>query len=149
MQTVMLDANIFDKIARDSTTQAAVKAATESAQIRVIVSPVAMQELLKSPFGGIPEFFPVEVVVDSVAVAGLAIPGLARPGDGNVFRAHIGSSRKGADAVIADSASTYADVFVSEDARCRNRLQDIHLACKCFTYAEFSEWIANVIRAKE
>ena len=143
MQTVMLDGNIFDKVAHDIATQTAIRNACESGWIRVIVSPVVMQELQQSPFGGVPVFFPVEVVVESVAVAGLAVAGLATPGEGDIFSAHLGTSRKGGDAVIADTASTYADVFVSEDSRCRNRLAVIQTACKCLTYEEFCEWIAK------
>lgn len=144
MQTVMLDGNVFDKLVPDDGTRFLIRAACEKKLVRVVISPVVMKELECSPFGGIPDFFPVDVIVESVAVAGLAIAGLARPGNGEIFSSHLGTSNKGGDAVIADSASSYADVFVSEDKRCRTRLQQICPSCKCLAYEEFRIWIANV-----
>jgi len=140
----MLDGNVFDLLKSDDDTRALIKSACEKKQIRIIISPVVMKELERSPFGGIPYFFPVEVIVESVAVAGLAIAGLAMPGNGTIFSAHLGTSNKGSDAVIADSASTYANVFVSEDSRCRTRLQQAHHSCNCLAYGEFQMWIAEV-----
>jgi len=148
MQTVMLDGNVFDLLKSDDETRALVKNACEKKQIRIIISPVVMKELERSPFGGTPDFFPVEVIVESVAVAGLAIAGLAMPGNGAIFSTHLGTSNKGSDAVIADSASTYANVFVSEDSRCRIRLQQAHRSCICLAYREFQMWIAEVSKRR-
>jgi hypothetical protein len=147
MHSLLLDCHIYDRLAIDQTTRDRVKTACAQNLIRVLVNPVILGELKSSPFGDIPDFFPLQLIADSVVVPGLAIPGLARPGKGKVFADHIGTSKQGKDAVIADSASNYADVFVSDDRRCRTRLQQIGTSCKCFTYPEFSHWIKELLQA--
>ena len=144
MHALMLDGNVFDRLAVDDATREQVSRACEAGLVRILISPVVQRELEASPFGRVPDFFPFEIVVESVAVAGLAIAGLAIPGEGKVFSKHLGNSKKGADAVIADSASAYADILVSEDARCISRLREIGGSCACLSYAEFQSWLAEV-----
>jgi hypothetical protein len=144
MHTLLLDTNIYDSLANDQATRDRVKTATEQGILRVVINSIVRDELTKSPFRGIPDFFPVELIADSVMVPGLAIPGLARPGKGNVFAAHIGNSRQGKDAVIADSASNYADIFISNDGRNRKRLQKLGTSCTCFSYHEFAHWLERL-----
>lgn len=146
MHALLLDSNIYDRLASDQTTRERIKSACAQNLIRVLINSIIRDELLSSPFQRIPAFFPVELIADSVVVAGLAIPGLARPGRGDVFAGHIGSSKKGKDAVIADSASTHADLFVSDDHRCLKRLLKLKTSCKCFTYDEFARWLEHVVK---
>ena len=144
MKTVMFDGNIFDKLRDDESMRSVVSGACKRGSIRVVISPTVMLELKSSPFRGVPDYFPVEVVAESVAVPGLAIPGLAFPGKGEVFAQHLGESRQGRDAAIADSADAYADVFVSEDWRCRKRLAGASKSCECFDFTGFAKWIAEL-----
>ena len=144
MHKLLFDSNIYDRLAADETSRERVKSACEKNLIRVLVNSIIRDELIGSPFQQIPDFFPVELIADSVIIPGLAIPGLARPGSGEVFTGHIGTSRKGKDAVIADTASNYADIFVSGDQRFRTRLQKLNTSCKCFTYDEFVLWLKHV-----
>lgn len=144
VQTVMLDGNIFDLLAKDSLTRDLIRDLVGQKYIRIIISPVVMQELRSSPFRGIPDFFPVDIIVESVAVVGLAIVDLAICGDGTIFSPHLGTSSKGSDAVIADSASSYANIFVSEDKRCRTRLAQLQESCNCLSYSDFKLWIGTL-----
>jgi len=144
MYTLLLDTNIYDLLAIDQTSRDRVSTAIAQGILRVVINSIIRDELAKSPYRGIPDFFLVEIIADSVVVPGLAIPGLARPGKGDVFAAHIGSSRQGKDAVIADSASNYADIFVSNDGRNRNRLQRLGTSCTCFSYHEFTHWLERL-----
>lgn len=145
MHALMLDGNIFDRLAADNYTRKLLNNACSAGLVRVLVSPVVQRELEASHFGGIPTFFPVEIVIESVAVAGLARADLATPGDAEIFTKHLGNSKKGADAVIVNSASTYADIFVSEDIRCIARLKEIKGPCSCLSYEDFQSWIARVV----
>jgi hypothetical protein len=144
MHTLLFDTNIYDLLAGDQITCDRVKTGIARGSLRVVINSIVRDELAKSPFRGIPDFFPVELLADSVMVPGLAIPGLARPGKGNVFAAHIGSSKQGKDAVIADSASNFADAFISNDGRSRRRLQNLGTSCVCVSYHEFTRWLATV-----
>jgi predicted nucleic acid-binding protein len=148
MYTLSLDSNIYDRLAADQSTIDRIKSSIAQGVFRVVISPIVRDELVRSPFQGIPDFFPIELVADSVVVPGLAIPGLARPGKGDVFTAHIGTSQKqGKDALIADSASNYGDIFVSNDQRSRERLQQLGTRCKCFSYREFTHWLEHLAHA--
>ena len=98
----MFDSNVFDKLATDDCTRSLVRAACRNNLIRIVVSPVVVKELEESPFCKIPDFIPIDVIADTVFVPGLAVAGLAMPGSGKVFSKHLGKSKKGADAVIAD-----------------------------------------------
>jgi hypothetical protein len=105
------------------------------------VTPVIADELAASPFGGMPTFFPVEIESDSVAVAGLARVRTSRLGSGEVYSAHRGQSTKVRDAILADSADKLADVFVSDDNRCRQRFSQLSSRCSAVDYSEFQTWV--------
>ncbi len=111
--------------------------------IRIIVTPVLVGELLESPFGGVPDWFPIETEPDSVAALGHWSLGMAQFGSAEVYRAHRGSSDKTADAIIADSAASLADVLVTNDHRCKKRLAALTTNCIALTFAEFTTWVAN------
>lgn len=144
MVKMLLDSNIYDLLAKDTRTCNLLQKACASSKVKVIASPVVRIELEDSPFGGIPDFFPVELVVDRVAIPGLAIPGLVTPGSGTIFSDHIGESKQTKDAVIADAAHTYANIFVSEDRRARTRLRELSGVCIALDYKEFQVWIEGV-----
>lgn len=144
MTRVLLDTMIYDRLALDHAVRRLVRERIASVAITVVVSPIVLFELKDSSFKGIPDFFPVEVIADAVAIAGHAVAGLVRPGEGKVFAAHLGYSKKSKDAIIAETASSDCDVFVSDDNRCRKRLRRIQTSCKVFNYDEFVEWLTKV-----
>lgn len=147
MNTVLLDCHIYDKLSIDRETCCAVRSLVDRGVIRIIATPMVLDELLKSPFGGIPDWFPVVVEPESVTVLDYGHRGMTALGDGEVYTAHRGASKKIPDAIIADSANSLADLLVSEDRRCRERLKSITTRCKGLDYGEFCEWVQTEIAA--
>jgi hypothetical protein len=84
------------------------------------------------------------VEVESVMVWGYWRWGMARWSDGTVYKKHRGESSKIADAIIADSADSLADILVSEDRRCRSRLAAISSRCTAMDYNEFQTWVKRL-----
>lgn len=144
MITVLFDCHIYDKLAVDRATCEAIRSLVDQRTIRVVATPMVLDELRRSPFGGVPDWFPVEIEPESVTVLGFAPLGKTRLGEGDVCTEHRGSSKKIPDAIIADSASSLADILVSEDRRCRDRLKKISTRCKGLDYREFCEWIKKL-----
>lgn len=144
MIKVILDCNIYDKLSADENMRALLASLVISREIAVIATPLVIVELQVSPFAGIPSWFPVIVEPESVFVLGFAKLGAARLGSGEVFNKHRGSSSKTKDAIIADSAASIADLFVSEDKRCRKRLEEINTKCRALTYGEFCDLVSNL-----
>jgi hypothetical protein len=141
MKTVLLDCNIYDKLAQDEKQRERVAELIVSGALAVIATPILVDELAASPFGGLPDWFPVAVEPENVAVVGFAGVGMARIGDGEVYLEHRGSSNKIKDGILADSADALADILVSEDERCRKRLAAISSTCECMSYADFCGWL--------
>ncbi len=137
MITALFDTNIFDKFSVDSDACERLSILIEEEKIKVVIPKIVIDELGESPFAGIPPLFPVEEIPDGVAVAGLAVAGAATPGKGEEFKQHMGESKKAKDAVVADTAANHADMLVSEDNRCRSRLQAISKETQCLNYEEF------------
>lgn len=148
MKTLYLDGNIYDKLRDDDTARSALAAKIQSGEFRVIATPIVIGELTDSPFRGIPDWFPVEVEAESAVVLGHARLGMARLGDGEVLIAHRGESKKTKDAIIADSADAYADVLVSEDGRCRNRLSQLSTKCRGLSWVEFRQRLVEGTEAR-
>lgn len=144
-KAVFLDGNIYNLLDQDLETRTSVAKAIARGQIRVIATPVVVDELLQSPFGGVPDWFSVDVEVENVAVPDHWHLGQAGLGDGRVFTEHRGTSHKTRDAIIADSADALADVLVTDDRRCRKRLLEISSKCTAFDYKRFRRWLANEI----
>lgn len=117
---VLLDCNIWDQLANDGRARARLAHLVDSERLVVVVPATLRRELEASPFGGIPDWFSIVPILDGVAVVGHSRVGECRLGDAEVFRAHRGESRQVPDAVLADTAHAYADVFVSEDRRARD-----------------------------
>jgi hypothetical protein len=101
--------------------------------------PRVVQDELRARAAGVPDWLPICKVTDAAAVAGIAVAGAARVGGAAVYKAHLGNSvKKAKDAIIAATAHADADIFVSEDPRCRGRA-NMHTRCECFSYSEFLE----------
>jgi hypothetical protein len=121
MTKVVLDANIWDKLAADELARERIRSLCEAAVLEVVVPHTLLQQLEASPFAGVPDWFPTDVIPDSVSVLGHWRLGFARLGDGEIFTSHLGKSQQVSDAVIVDAADIDADAFVSEDRRARER----------------------------
>jgi hypothetical protein len=105
--------------------------------LEVVVSPIIVGELKESHFQGIPKFFPITCITEAVAIADYAIAGLARTSNGDIYNSHRSDSKKSKDAIIAETADSDCDIFVSEDNRCRSRLNKHADKCKAFDYTQF------------
>jgi hypothetical protein len=140
MKTVLLDGNVYNELARDSATRAAMSDCVARGLLRVICTPTIRRELEASPFGGIPDWFPVHQELESVSILPFRL-GETRLGAGDVYKAHRGSSRQRQDAEIADAANTYADVLVTQDRRCRTRTEKFATRCRPLAFAEFKAWL--------
>jgi hypothetical protein len=144
---VLLDTNVYDLLREDSDTRERLTGLVGRGAIRVVVTPKVNDELRAGPFAGCPTWFPVTRLPESVAVLGHARLGAARLGEGRVYTAHRGASRKVADAIIADSASSFAAVAVSEDGRFRKRLAELNTPCRVMNYDDFRWWLLSEERA--
>ncbi|MBI2296592.1 MAG: hypothetical protein HYU76_11325 [Betaproteobacteria bacterium] len=148
MNTVLFDCHIYDMLGNDRETRGAVRTLIDRGVIRIIATPMVLDELRRSPFGGLLDWFPVVVEAESVTVLDYAPLGMTRLGDGEVYAAHRGDSKKIPDAIIADSARTLADILVSDDRRCRERLKNIGTRCKGLDYREFCDWVRTEVEPK-
>jgi len=136
MKAVVLDSNIYDELEIDIETRELLSELVARGNLRVISTPRIRRELQDSPLQGIPDWFPVVHELESVSILPFRL-GETRLGRGEVFKAHLGESAKRADAEITDSANSYADVFVTDDRRCRKRAQDCAPLCQTLTYQDF------------
>jgi len=141
MITVLLDSNVYDKLQGDEDARRQLATLVKDGKVRVIAPRVVVDELAASPFGGIPDFFEVEEVPDGVAVAGIAKAGAVVVSKGETFSRHLGNSKKGKDAVIAETAVNQAKILVSEDSRCRERLRSIGNKTESYDFEQFKDWL--------
>jgi len=121
LTTILLDGNIYDQLATDAYTRTMLAMLVAKGSIRVIATPTVVHELSKSPFGGLPTWFPVDLEPERHG----AKPNLV------------------SDAIIADSAHALADILVSEDHGCRWRLTQLSTRCKAISYAELRSWLSR------
>lgn len=141
MKSVLLDTNIYDKLALDGTVRSRVVDLIDRGDLCLIATPMVVDELAASPIGGLPDWFSIIVKPESVAVVGFWHIGEARLGEGEVYAQHRGSSNKVPDGIIANSADALADIFVSEDSRSRTRLAKISTRCASMSYSGFCRWL--------
>ncbi len=133
---VVLDANIYDTLRENPEYYGSIRTLIEAGLLNVIVTRTVVEELFRSPFAGIPAFFPTSYEPNTVSRAGIMKAG-DRLGRGDVYCSHVGNSKKVNDALIADAAAVYADYLVSEDHRLRKRMQSIASRCKALSFSEF------------
>ena len=138
-----LDGNVYDLLADDLSTRALATRLAGANRIEFVASPILLGELKSSPFGGLPDWFPVKVLPEGIAISGVARSGMARASAGIVFKQHLGGSRKGADAIIAHSAHSMRAVLVSEDHRCRERLKALAGEAHAMNYEQFKAFLAR------
>lgn len=136
-KTLFLDGNIYNRLEADVSGRSRLVRLIALGAVRVIATPVLVDALASSPFGGLPGWFPIAVEAESVFALGHARLGMARLGGGEIYTGHRGESGKIVDAIIADSAHSLADVLVSDDQRCRKRLAEASSRCLDIGYEEF------------
>ncbi len=147
---ILLDGNIYDKIENDFLLISIIANLSKSGKITIICNQVIERELLESPYGGIPCWFPVKKIYEPGAYIEYALiaPDNADPNDEryakimpniSTYSEHRGSSNKKSDAIIADTALQTCDYLVSEDSRLLRRLplSPNDTSCKGITYEEF------------
>jgi hypothetical protein len=146
MKTVLLDGNIYNKLEHDLCSRERIVRLSESKAIRVIATPKVKDELEHegSPFHGIPNWFPVHLETESVLGLDHGHTDMADLGEGEVYKEHRGTSKQFADAIIADTADTRADVLVTEDPRFWKRLNEISEGCQAMKYKEFTTWLEQL-----
>jgi len=136
--SVVLDSNIYDLLAVDAPMVELIRDQVSGARLQIIVPRTIAEELWLSPFKGIPPFFPTVFRGNTVGRIGL-MTCIDSIGAGKTFDAHIGSSRKVNDALIADAADWMAQWLVSQDARLRSRLAKVAMRCEALSYDEFRD----------
>ena len=136
MISVIFDTNIYDLLACDELQRESIRILAAQGKLKVIVSRTVAEELGRSPFRGVPDFFPFEYVGNTVGRADIMCAGDSI-GEGDIYDKHLGSSTKGNDAFIVDAASWHADWLVSEDERLRKRAAQIGMQAKSMSYQEF------------
>ena len=144
MIKIVLDSNIWDKLAQDEMAKSRVQSLCGAGELQVLMPDTLLQQLKASPFEGVPHWFPAELISDGVFVLGHSRLGFARLGDGTMFTAHRGASQQISDAVIVDVADTDADVFVSEDRRARERYARLRDPNRALDYARFRQEILGL-----
>lgn len=137
----LLDGNIYDLLAVEAPVQRDILALIRANRAEIVATPVVIGELRRSHFGGLPNWFPVNVVPEAIAISGLARSGIARSSAGKMYRLHLGQSQKGRDAILAHSAHSIGATLVSEDRRCRERLRRLVGVTSALTYHDFRMWL--------
>jgi hypothetical protein len=132
----LLDCMIYDHLRDDPVGQDRVRTLIDAKKLIVVVNRTVAEELFRSPFRGIPDFFPYEYSGNTVGRCGLMCAGDSI-GAGQVFDKHLGESNSVNDALIADAASWKADWLVSEDKRMRDRFIGNEFYCIPLAYSGF------------
>lgn len=137
MTKVVLDCNVWDKLALFTEAQDRIRRLCIAGDMEIVIPDSLHRELMESPFQGIPDWFPVRIVSDSVFVLDHSVLNHARLGEGEIYREHLGESKQRNDAIIVDAADSDADIFVSEDKRARTRYASLRGTEKSMDFDEF------------
>ncbi|MDO8444776.1 MAG: hypothetical protein Q7T53_01495 [Deltaproteobacteria bacterium] len=143
MYKVIFDCNVYDKLYHCPDLQGKISRLISENKLMVMVTSTIRRELEISPFKGVPEWFHTEIIGDSVFLSEYSLTDVDRVGEGDIYDVHKGHSKNFRDAIIADTAHTDADIFVSEDNRCRQRFKKISDSCKSMSFSEFENWLNN------
>ena len=146
MKTILLDTNIFDKLAEDAHTRDLLSELSTKGHIRLLISRIVRDELSASPHMGLLASLPVEVVGNAAPIVGLMCAGDFL-GDAEHYFLHKGESSKVNDAQIATAAEFHGDWLVSEDSRLRQRQQQLSKSVEAMTYSQFVEAALTLPRA--
>jgi len=141
MIKILLDTNVYDALQSRPDARERIRALSEREALKIVATSTVRTELKRSPMRGVPDWFPVTVDLDAIGVIGHSSIGHARIGRNDIYDRHRGRSGEVADAVIAESAERYADVFVSDDRRCRARFANQTQRCSVMDSVEFIAWL--------
>lgn len=142
---VLLDCMEFDLLEKDVEAREKIRELCNQGKLEIIVTPKLIKELSGGPLRGVPDWFPITYRKESVVVSGHAFLGHGFLRKGEIYSKHRGDSEQEVpDAILAESANVYADVFVSEEKRARNRLSKFSVRCKGMTFTEFSSEILGL-----
>lgn len=136
MITIVFDTNIFDILAQDEQSCELMRKNFDLGLLRVVVTRTIKEELMNSPFKGIPNLFPFEYIGNTVGRADVMCAGDSI-GNGEIYERHLGKSAKTNDAFIVDASSLHSDWLVSEDERLRRRTHHINANTKPMSYSAF------------
>lgn len=136
MITIIFDTNIYDQLAKDNETVAIINTLIQSGVIEVLKPRQVAEELSERP-DPLPDLMPTRAIGHSVGRAGIMRAGDFL-GNGAVYDAHKGTSKKSDDASIVDVASWIADWFVTEDNRCFSRFPS-GVRCVPYRFQRFCE----------
>ena len=137
LTSVVFDANVWDKLALFTEVLGLIRRLCIAGKMEIVVPDTLHRELKVSPFQGIPDWFPVRIVSDSVFVLDHSVLNHARLGEGEIYREHLGESKQRNDAIIVDAADSDADISVSEDKRARTRYASLRGTEKSMDFDEF------------
>ena len=138
MKTILLDTNIFDKLAVDDAAREVLVRLHAQRAARFVVSRTTRDELERSPHSELLDQLPVEVVGNAAPIAGLMAAGDFLGSADHYFQ-HKGVSNKENDAQIATAAEFHADWLVSEDDRLRKRQRALSSNVEVLAYTQFME----------
>ena len=141
MKKVLLDSNAYDALGAWPDVIARIRSLCDRGALEIIATSTVKNELERSPLRGIPDWFPVTLDLDGIGVIGHSRIGHARIGRNDIYDDHRGQSHQVPDAVIAESAERYADLFVSDDQRCRARFAKLTRRCLVMGSLDFMAWV--------
>src|SRR3989442_15729641 len=61
MMRVLLDANVYDALGQDADARSMIRKLIDRGVLHVIATPMVLDELRDSPFGGLPDWFSVDL----------------------------------------------------------------------------------------
>ena len=144
MKKIIFDANSYDQLAAHPETIEIVRHCIEKNKITILITRTIMDELKTSPFKGVPDWFFVQQIPESVFLLDYCYLDDARLGDGEVYEQHKGTSLKFKDALIADFADSDCDLLITDDKRCKKRLNEVSQKCKAMNFNEFKNWLEKI-----
>jgi len=137
MKKIIFDTNSYDQIAVHPETIETIRHCIEENRIQIMITMSIINELKKSHFKGVPAWFPVLQIPESVFLLDECYLDDAMFGEGNVFEQHKGTSMQFKDALIADVADSDCDLLITDDKRCKKRLNEFSQKCRAMSFIEF------------
>ncbi len=148
----MFDTQIYDLIIAIPNLTDCINCLSTNNKIEVLCTHIQNDELSKIPDHD--KYVKVSLikrkqVTTAGAIYGVSKYGAAKYGNGSSSGISIGQIRSPSgkhtkDALIATSASQYADVFVTEDGRLSKKLRGISASCEVWSFEKFKDYILGL-----
>ena len=145
MKKIIFDANSYDQLAAHPETIEIVRHCVEENKIIILITRTIMDELKTSPFKGVPDWFFVQQIPESVFLLDECYLDDAMLGDGEVYEQHKGTSMQFKDALIADVANSDCDLLITDDRRCKKRLNEFSQKCRAMSFIEFKKMLNGIV----